>query len=443
MSAVLNREVFRTSRELEYFTEKELRFQTGHEPERWPEVVLKELVDNGLDACEGAGVLPEIKVTLDADSITVTDNGPGLPSDVIKSVLDFSVRASSKDHYISPTRGAQGNALKTVVAIPYVISDCRLGELEIIAGGERHLIRTSIDRIAQRPTFAHTTETTGHFVKNGTSVKVLWPDLARYLVERLSSRFLQTLTGYSLFNPHASFELNAFGTTTRFERIADTCEKWLTNEQTSPHWYTPEQLRNLIAAYVHAEQSGAPPKTVRAFISEFRGLSATAKQKAITNPIGLSDVYLRDLIKDDDIDRQVVERLLRAMKLASKPVKPLSLGCIGENRLRTWFESNGVALQTFKYFRTAEVDDARGLPTVLEVAFAVRESGGERNLITGINWSPTLINPFRSLGNFGVSLDGFLSQRCIERRHPVTVVLHLASPQLNYTDRGKASLEVA
>src|SRR5687767_2860838 len=106
-AALLQRDTFRTSRLLEYFSEKELTLQTGHPPHRWPEVVVKELVDNGLDACEEAGTLPEITVELKSDSITVTDNGPGLPGDVITGVLDFTVRASSKDAYISPTRGAQ------------------------------------------------------------------------------------------------------------------------------------------------------------------------------------------------------------------------------------------------------------------------------------------------------------------------------------------------
>ena len=49
----LTRQTFRFSGVLEYFTEKELTLQTGHTPERWPEVVLKELIDNALDACSG------------------------------------------------------------------------------------------------------------------------------------------------------------------------------------------------------------------------------------------------------------------------------------------------------------------------------------------------------------------------------------------------------
>ena len=49
---VLKRTMFETSRVLEYFTERELSYQTGHSRDAWPLVILKELMDNALDACD-------------------------------------------------------------------------------------------------------------------------------------------------------------------------------------------------------------------------------------------------------------------------------------------------------------------------------------------------------------------------------------------------------
>src|SRR5262245_25412685 len=112
----LERAVFRTSRLLDFCSGKELIAQTGHQPDAWPLVALKELVDNALDACEDARVAPEIAVQVDKDTITVSDNGPGIPPEAVSGVRDFSVRVSSREAYVSPTRGAQGNALKTIVA---------------------------------------------------------------------------------------------------------------------------------------------------------------------------------------------------------------------------------------------------------------------------------------------------------------------------------------
>ena len=54
--AQLQRATMRTSRLLDFCSRKELIAQTGHQPEAWPLVVLKELIDNALDACEEAMV---------------------------------------------------------------------------------------------------------------------------------------------------------------------------------------------------------------------------------------------------------------------------------------------------------------------------------------------------------------------------------------------------
>ena len=130
----LRRETFRTSRMLDFCSEKELVAQTGHRPAQWPLVVLKELLDNALDACEEAGIEPEVVITVDETGIMVADNGPGLPAETVKGVLDFTVRVSSREAYVSPTRGAQGNALKTIVAMPFVLDGGR-GRVEIEACG--------------------------------------------------------------------------------------------------------------------------------------------------------------------------------------------------------------------------------------------------------------------------------------------------------------------
>src|SRR5215472_6133645 len=88
----LQRETFRTSRLLDFASEKELIAQTGHRPAQWPLVVLKELVDNAIDACEEADIAPSIVITADRTGITVADNGPGIPAETVRSVLDFMVR---------------------------------------------------------------------------------------------------------------------------------------------------------------------------------------------------------------------------------------------------------------------------------------------------------------------------------------------------------------
>ncbi len=176
MTATLQRSTFSTSRALEFFSEKELQMQIGRSPRLWPIVLLKELVDNALDACEQAGIAPEITVTVDPDCVTVQDNGPGLPLDTLRASLDYMVRVSNKSHYVSPTRGAQGNALKTVWAAPFVMCGER-GRVEVAAHGHRHTITVQMNRIKQEPVPLLVSERDA-FVQNGTLVRIHWPEIA-------------------------------------------------------------------------------------------------------------------------------------------------------------------------------------------------------------------------------------------------------------------------
>jgi hypothetical protein len=146
----LVRTTFTTSREMDFFSEKELVTQTGHDISEWPLVFAKETIDNALDAAEEADIAPVIKVVADATGITVKDNGPGLPEATLKMQLDFRVRASNRDVYVAPDRGKQGNALKTLLPMP-VIVDPNHGKLIVMAHGKRHVITCGADPISQRP----------------------------------------------------------------------------------------------------------------------------------------------------------------------------------------------------------------------------------------------------------------------------------------------------
>jgi DNA topoisomerase VI subunit B len=55
-SEITDRTHFSVSRAAEYFDVKELQAQTGQPVSAFGEVVLKELLDNSLDACESAGI---------------------------------------------------------------------------------------------------------------------------------------------------------------------------------------------------------------------------------------------------------------------------------------------------------------------------------------------------------------------------------------------------
>jgi hypothetical protein len=173
----LTRVAFRVSRLMEFCSERELENQTGHAVYEWPLVVAKELIDNGLDACEEAEVAPEIAVIVEKDTIVVQDNAGGVDAETIESVLDYTIRVSSREAYVSPTRGAQGNALKTILAMGYVLDrgngGDRAGLTIIEARGVEHRIEFRVDHVNNQPRIVHTTAPSP--VEVGTRFTIRWP----------------------------------------------------------------------------------------------------------------------------------------------------------------------------------------------------------------------------------------------------------------------------
>jgi DNA topoisomerase VI subunit B len=432
---VMSRTTFTTSRLLEFFSEPELTKQIGHERELWPIATLKELIDNSLDACEASETAPKIDVVFGDDFFSVRDNGPGIPPDTIIGSLDFNVRISDKLHYVAPTRGQQGNALKTVWAAPFVFHG-GAASIEVSAHGTRHQIEVELDRIGQQPEICHSTSVAE--VKTGTFLRLTWPAVASYLDPEDPSGFYsarQLLEAYSAMNPHAEFSLSRVGNggCKRFLAGNTGWRKWLTNWPTSSHWYRPEDLQALLAAQIHHDQDGGRERTVRQFLGGFNGLTGSKVQTKVVATAGLSGAALAELVRDGDIDLPKVENLLGAMQAETRPVKAKQLGVIGRDRIIDRLQTlYGCERESIKYQRATAF--AEGLPFVLEVGFGVHaETGAGRKVVVGLNWSPTIQPPF-------VQLDRLLGNERVDHFDPVTVLVHLAYPRLNYRDRGKSTV---
>jgi DNA topoisomerase VI subunit B len=437
MPVSLDRTTFQMSRSLEFFSEKELQMQIGFSVPGWPIALLKELIDNALDACETAGILPEIEVTVEPDALTVQANGPGLPESTLARSLDYLIRVSDKAHYVSPSRGQLGNALKCVWAAPFVVRG-EHGWVEVIAGGLQHRIAVTLDRIAEQPILHHETVP---FVKSGTSVRLHWPEIASFLAVTHRLGFYKSayelLQEYAAFNPHAAFSYQepAEEFSQVLPRTSEAWRKWTPPDPTSPHWYTPERLRGLISAYIADERRGGRVRTVREFIGEFSGLTGSAKQKGVTDAAGLGRAYLHDLVDGDDLSTRQVRSLLAAMQDASRRVKPAALGILGEAHVRRHLLREGIDLDSLKYRKIDGFFD-EGMPVVIEMAFGWRtddnDSGGRR-ILAGINWTPSILFPFPELADW-------LGEQRIDEDDPVTILAHVAMPRPDFTDRGKSRL---
>lgn len=423
-----------TDRATEFLSEAELTTQFGYGKALWPLILTKELVDNSLDATETTNIAPQITVALEPDALTVHDNGPGLKPEIIERALDYHLRISDKKYYISPTRGQLGNALKCLWAAPFVAN----GEhslIEVTAVGSHHRIEVGLDRVAQVPRISHVTTPS---VKNGTCVKVHWKGIASlrpyvgstefYRTKTVADVLPDTVADFSAFNPHAAFTLRVpNGKVFRFPASDRGWRKWRTSQPTSAHWYRPEDLKALIAAYI----SNGNRKTVRDFIGEFDGLSGTQYRKRVLAEAGISASYLDDLVVTGDINTAAVEHLLTAMQQLSRPVKPQRLGVIGKEHLQTALVARGVASESFTYRKAVDVGKD-GLPFVAEVAFGVRRIG-PRQLIIGLNHSPIFKIPSGNLSDM-------LADCHVQQHDPVVLLVHMACPRFTFTDHGKGAI---
>lgn len=434
MSKQFNRTTLATLRFMDYFSEKELVAQSGHSREDWPLVILKELIDNALDACEEAGIPPEINVVVNDEGIQIDDNGPGIPANTIQGMLDYSVRVSSREAYVAPDRGAQGNALKTIMAIPFVLDGNR-GRIEIEAKGVRHIIDVTVDALLQTPKIERKTEFS---VKKGTSIKVFWPDSARSIITDAKSEILLFVENYGFLNPHLTLNYMWFEDNIQIKANSVNWPKWRPSNPTSAHWYEVDHLSRLIAGYITYDRLNNQDRTVRDFIAEFKGLSSTIKRKAVLDETGFGQKRLISLTNEEGIISEAIKSLLESMRKHSDPVKCSALGIIGYKHIKERFQRLGGVVGSFRYQKIDQVDSV-GLPYVLEVAFAWHEKlWWQRRLITGVNWSPGIVNPFRELGY--ESLESILEQQRASVDDPVMVFVHLVYPRAEYTDRGKSAI---
>jgi hypothetical protein len=288
----LMRVPFQVSRLMEFCSLRELQNQTGHEIRDWLLVVLKELSDNGLDACEEAGIAPSIAISVNSKTgvIAIEDNGPGIAAETIDAVCDYTIRVSSREAYVSPSRGAQGYALKTILAMGYVLDrESRDEEAEAVGQtiietmGTAHKIRFTVDHITNEPRITHTTTPSPR--REGTRIIIKWPhvrppydDLS--LLEIAEDQFKALAESYVWFNPHLT--LRGAWDGVEFVNVKATRPdwiKWRPSDPTSPHWYTETRLQRYLSAHVARDLRLRQDRPVREFIAEFRGLSNTRSRR--------------------------------------------------------------------------------------------------------------------------------------------------------------------
>jgi DNA topoisomerase-6 subunit B len=230
---------------------------------------VKEAVDNSLDACEEAGILPQIEVWVrqtDAERfvMTVRDNGPGIVKQQIPNVFG-KLLYGSKFHRLKMSRGQQGIGISAA------------GMYGLITTGKPIAIvsRTSSRAAAHRYRLAIDTKKNRPDIIGEDTVDVEWPHGTEVSIEMAASynKGRASVDEYleltAIANPHAHFIYHPpVGSTIEFPRGTEELPK--ETKEIKPHPYGIE-LGTLMKMIKETES-----KQVGAFLqAEFSRVSAS------------------------------------------------------------------------------------------------------------------------------------------------------------------------
>ena len=132
-------------------------------PRRSLLTAVKEAVDNSMDACEEAGILPEIAVELEQISesrfrVVVSDNGPGIVKNQIPKIF-AKLLYGSKFHRLRMSRGQQGIGISAAGMYGQLTTGSATRILSRIKNAKAaHAIHVQLDTRQNKPVILSDTE---------------------------------------------------------------------------------------------------------------------------------------------------------------------------------------------------------------------------------------------------------------------------------------------
>ncbi len=262
---------------------------------------VKEAVDNALDACEEAGILPEVVVKIEefdkAKSrykMMVEDNGPGIVPKQIPPIF-AKLLYGSRFHAIRQSRGQQGIGISAVVMY---------GQLTT---GRPALIRSKIGKDEA----AWELELRIDLKKNAPEVlreePISWPEKAqgtrvevvfdgRYVKGKQSAYEYLRLT--AIVNPHAQFTfIEPDGTKTVFERVTDKLPE--ITKEIKPH---PKGMQ--LGELMKMAKATKEPRLKGFLENDFSRVSSRVAKEIC------EAASLDEMTRPSDLDREQCERVV-------------------------------------------------------------------------------------------------------------------------------------
>ncbi len=284
---------------------------------------VKEAVDNALDACEEAGILPDVRVELerlDGEEyrLTVEDNGPGIVKRQVSKVFG-KLLYGSRFHTWSQTRGQQGLGISGAI----LYGQLTTGRPAVITSKTEkddvaYQVQLHIDTKTNKP---HVVSQEYEVWERASGTRVEIHLRGRYVTGRQS--VTEYLRGTAIVNPYARLTFRAPDTEeTTFQRVSEALPP--PPEEVQPHPYGVE-IGHLLRM---AKESSA--RKVSAFLqTEFSRISARVA-KAICERADVPPERRPKFLKLEEAKRLL--QAFRKVKIMAPPTDCLSP--IGERLIR-------------------------------------------------------------------------------------------------------------
>jgi DNA topoisomerase-6 subunit B len=277
---------------------------------------IKEAVDNSLDACEEAGILPDIDVRVEKTPnaeelrVTVEDNGPGIVRRQLGNIFG-RLLYGSRFHAIRQSRGQQGIGISAVVLYSQLTTGHH-AEVTSKIGVGHPAVRVELGLNTKRnepEVFAESMdESFGR--DHGTRVSVILK--AKFQGGRQSA--WEFLRSTAIVNPHARITFtDPNGQSTTFERVTDEIPP--KTQEIKPHPHGTE-LGTILKMAKDARQ-----RKLSTFLQEEFSSVGSDTARKILDAAGLGNVDPKDL------SREEVRRLHEAfpkVKIMAPPTDCLS-----------------------------------------------------------------------------------------------------------------------
>jgi DNA topoisomerase-6 subunit B len=398
---------------------------------------VKEAVDNSLDACEEAGILPEItvKILQKAENrfrIIVEDNGPGIVKSQIPKIFG-KLLYGSKFHRLKMSRGQQGIGISGAV----LYGQLTTGNPSII------ISRIDPNRSAYRYEIFIDTKANEPIIQREQIVKWDKPHGTQVEIE-IEGRYLRgdrSIDEYvqlcALSNPYATIEYFPPNGTQSLKMKRIIKQLPTPPKTIKPHPYGVE-LGNLIELLSYT-------KTKRVVDFLRREFSRVSEQKAIEI---CQKAGFEPKTSPRKLTREDAEKLYNAINQTKIMAPPLNcLSPIGEEEIISSLKQNFEA--QFYSARSRKPEVYRGNPFQIEVgiAYGIRDypQGESAKLIRFANKVPLLYQQGAcalTKAVTGVDWKNYLVNQPKNAlpEAPLVIIVHIASVWVPFTSEAKEAI---